>query len=92
MLFSIDYSYYETYKILIFDCIKNKYINSNNKKINNKASLTVKVKDALVLLEYSFHFDRYWLIIACKSLLSTVGNKTLNKERDIKFDTGTKKN
>lgn len=28
------------------------------KKINNKASLTVKVKDALILLEYSFHFDR----------------------------------
>ena len=24
-------------------------------------------------------------------MLSTVGNKTLNKERDIKFDTGTKK-
>lgn len=28
------------------------------KKILNKASLTAKVKDALVLLEYSFHFDR----------------------------------
>lgn len=29
-----------------------------NQKILNRASLTVKVKDALVLLEYSFHFDR----------------------------------
>lgn len=32
MLFSIYYSYYEIYKILIFVYIKNKYVNSNNKK------------------------------------------------------------
>ena len=56
LLFAMYYSYYETYKILTFVCIKNKYVDSNNKKINNKASLTVKVKDALVLLKYTFHF------------------------------------
>lgn len=30
----------------------------NRKKIVIRASLTIKVKDALVLLEYSFHFNR----------------------------------
>jgi len=29
-----------------------------NQMILNSVSLTAKVKDALVLLEYSFHFDR----------------------------------
>ena len=42
----------------LFILIINTSMITKENKNKNRASLTVKVKDALFLLEYSFHFDR----------------------------------